>query len=370
MTSSSPSARANRAALLAALLAAFALLAAAQPAPAAAAAPATLAPEVAAQYVAPHDGIDIGGRKLNLFCMGSGPRTVLLEAGGSDWSVTWALVQPALAGKARVCAYDRAGLGYSDPFFLPRTPIAIVEDMHALIAAAKLKTPLVLVGHSLGGFNVKLYAALYPEDVAGLVLVDPSEDRFDERARPFLNRRFGPLVAARTELNGGTFGAYIMERYRRCAEAARQGPLDPASDTYRRCSDPPRAPLGEAIAAERKRIQVGVNYQTAQASEVLNSVYGDLSGEAVYRGLFRPGVFGSKPVVVLTHGLFDAEDPLDVADHAATVMLAREDARLSRRGVQRTVPGSGHNIQIEAPEAIITAVNDVLEALDQKRPLR
>jgi pimeloyl-ACP methyl ester carboxylesterase len=355
-------------ACLAALLAAAALPAAAQPA--AGPAPAQVSPDIAAQYVRPHERIDIGGRGLNLFCMGNGPRTVLLEAGGSDWSVTWALVQPALAGRARVCAYDRAGLGYSDPFFLPRTPIAIVEDLHALISAAKLETPLVLVGHSLGGFNAKLYAAIYPEDIAGLVLVDPSEDRFSERARAFMNRRFGQQTAARSELNGGIFGTYIMERYRRCAEAARQGPLDPASDTYRRCSDPPRPPLGDAIAAERKRIQVGVDYQTAQASEILNSVYGDLSGDDVYRGLFRPGAFGSRPTVVLTHGKFDADDPLDVADHAATVMLAQEDARLSRRGVQRTVAGSGHNIQIEAPAAVITAVQDVLDALDGKRPLR
>ena len=71
-----------------------------------------VAPEILRQYTMPHERIDIGGgRKLNLLCMGDGPRTVLFDAGGSDWSVIWALVQPLVAGRARACSYDRAGLG-------------------------------------------------------------------------------------------------------------------------------------------------------------------------------------------------------------------------------------------------------------------
>ena len=105
------------------------------------------------------------GRALTLVCSGSGP-TVLFEAGGSDWSSIWSKVQPAIAKRARACAYDRAGLGDSDPGGEPRSPVALVEDLHALARAAPLARPLVLVGHSLGGFDVKLYAALYPDDVA------------------------------------------------------------------------------------------------------------------------------------------------------------------------------------------------------------
>lgn len=328
-----------------------------------------LSPQMAREYVRPHELIDIGGRKLNLFCMGGGPRTVLFDAGGSDWSVIWALVQPAVATRARACAYDRAGLGYSDPAFMPRTPVQVVEDMHALIAKAGLKTPLVLVGHSLGGFNVKLYAALYPQDVAGLVLVDPAEERAAERTRTMLQTRYGATFVAREELIDQSFATWLLDRYRRCAAAA-AAPLDPASDGYRRCSDPVRPRLGPEIAAERLRIQVTPAYQTAQASEILNSIYGDTRGERTYAELFRPGAFGHIPMVVLTHGDFDAEDPLDVADHEAGVALHRETARLSARGKQRTVAGTSHNIEIDAPDAIIDAVGEVLGQLGAGGPTR
>jgi len=324
----------------------------------------TLSPEIAREYVKPHDLIDIGGgRKINLYCMGSGDRTVLFDAGGSDWSVIWSLVQPALAGDARVCTYDRAGLGYSDPSPFPRTPVAIVEDMRTLIVAAKLPTPLVLVGHSLGGFNVKLYAALYPEDVAGLVLVGPSEERSSERSRELLRSRYGAAFAARSELRDNTFGTFLMERYRRCMEAARQGPMDPKSDTYRRCSDPVRTQMGDVVAAERARIQVGQNYQLAQASEILNSIYGDERGDVIFRDLFRPGVFGDKPLIVLTHGRFDPEDPMDAAAQVTWVALHQETARLSTRGKQRTLPNTSHNIELDDPQSIVDAVREVLKAL-------
>ena len=106
--------------------------------PAAGPAGSQLAPDVAAAYIAPSTRVDIGGGVLNLHCTGDGPRTVVFEAGGSDWSVIWALVQPQLGPRFRACSYDRAGLGYSDPSPWPRTPIAIVEDLHSLVGAAAL----------------------------------------------------------------------------------------------------------------------------------------------------------------------------------------------------------------------------------------
>lgn len=270
------------------------------------------------EYVRPHDRIDIGaGRQLNLFCMGSGSPTVLFDSGLSDWSVIWARVQPGVAKRTRACSYDRAGMGYSDPAKGPRSPVAIVEDLHKLIHKAGLQTPLVLVGHSLGGFNVKLYAALYPKDVGALVLVDPSEDRGYDRTRAFLQRRFGPSLAARTELLDLTDVSGAIAHYDDCAAAARVHTLDPASDFYKSCSDPVRTPLGPAIAAERARLQVGKAYQETQASELANSVYGDSRGDAAYAMLFRPGAFGNKPLIILTHGIYDRTDPVDTASFAA-----------------------------------------------------
>lgn len=192
-------------------------------------------PSGAEHYIRPGQRIEVApGRSLNLVCMGSGERTVLLDAGGSDWSVVWASVQPVIAEKARACSYDRAGLGYSDPAPGPRSPIAIVEDLHTLVRLAELKTPLVLVGHSLGGFNMKLYAALYPEHVAGLLLIDPAEERSWNRTRSLIERAYGRTLAARSELLDQRFIASLAERYRYCAEAARSSMLDPESKSYRR----------------------------------------------------------------------------------------------------------------------------------------
>jgi pimeloyl-ACP methyl ester carboxylesterase len=321
-------------------------------------------PEALRQFVGPHDRIDIGGgRKLNLFCMGSGKRTVLFDAGGSDWSVIWGLVQPAVAAGARACSYDRAGLGHSDPARSVRTPMAIVEDMHALIHASKLDTPLVLVGHSLGGFNVKLYAALYPEDVAGLVLVDPAEDRWYARVRPEFRAKFGASIAARTELGDQDFFRFLTSHYEQCAAAAKEHDLDPASDMYRRCTDPVRAPLGPDIAAERLKLQVTRAYQDAQYSEIANSVYASTDANGAYAMLFNGTPFGNRPVIVLSHGIFDADDPIDVANFWTADRLHAQSAALSRRGRHRVVAKTHHNIEIDDPDAIIAAVGEILSQL-------
>jgi pimeloyl-ACP methyl ester carboxylesterase len=336
----------------------------------AAQAPAGLNPKDVDAYIAPQQKVEVApGRKINLVCMGSGDKTVLFDAGGSDWSVIWALVQPKVARLGRACAYDRAGLGYSDAARGPRTPIAIVEDMRALVKAAELKGPLTLVGHSLGGFNVKLYAALYPEDVAALVLVDPSEERDWDRTRELITSKFGRALAIRSELLDRSFAASLMQRYRDCADAAANGPLEPASLTYRRCSDPVRPQLGPAIAAHRQRLQVSRTYQEAQSSEILNSIYGDRSGEPAYERLFQPGILGRKPLIVLTHGSYDADDPLDALGQAQFIALHRQTTKLSEIGVQRTVEGSGHNIPVEAPDAVVKAVADVLGQLPKARGL-
>ncbi len=344
-------------------------LAVSPPADAVAATPAAAAlpDEVAKLFVIPHQRVDIGGRTLNMHCMGSGDRTVLLEAGGSDWSVIWALVQPLVATKLKACAYDRAGLGYSDPAMLPRTPGAIAEDMRALIVAAKLQTPLILVGHSLGGFNVKLYAALYPDDVAGMVLVDPAEERQSERSRRFLTTKYDQLTLARGELLDNAWLGWLLDRYRDCARLAGDMPMDPTSIAYRRCSDPVRTPLGPVIATERQRIQVTSAYQRAQSSEILYSVYGNAQGDPVYARLFKQGVFGRKPLIVLTHGDYGRGDPLEEMDQAAGVHLHRLTARLSRSGVHRVIDGASHNIQIDKPQAIVDAIMEVEATLAAAR---
>lgn len=126
-------------------------------------------------YPPPGRLIDIGGWRLHLNCTGEarpGQPTVVLEAGKGDFSVEWSLVQPNLARSARVCSYDRAGDGWSDLGPHPRTMRQIVFELHTLLERAGEQSSVVLVGHSYGGWLVRLYQATYPAEVVAIVLTD------------------------------------------------------------------------------------------------------------------------------------------------------------------------------------------------------
>ena len=327
-----------------------------------------VSPAIAAEYVRPHQLVDIGnGRKLNLFCMGSGPQTVLFDAGGSDWSVVWALVQPLVALHARACSYDRSGMGYSDPSNIPRSSMAIVDDLHKLILAAKIATPVVMVGHSMGGFDVKLYAALYPEEVAGLVLVDPAEERGFDRVRQIIRSRFGAAMAARLELGLADGNFNRVSQVENCATAAREHDLVPKSETYYRCADPPVTQLGPEIAAERQRIQVTRTYQETQASEFSNGIYGNARADGAYGLLFSGPALGDKPIVVLTRSAPASNDPTATASYFAWNAAHNQTANLSGRGINRIIPDSNHYIHIGHPTVVVDAIDEVLSQYPPKK---
>lgn len=125
---------------------------------------------------APGRLIDIGGRRLHLNCAGNGSPTVILEAGASSFALDWSLVQPEIARTTRACSYDRAGSGWSDPRVDVETPARIVADLHAALAVAGEKPPFVMVGASAGGIYVRTYLLDHPDEVVGLVLVDPATE--------------------------------------------------------------------------------------------------------------------------------------------------------------------------------------------------
>lgn len=139
-------------------------------------------------YTPPGQLIDIGTHRLHVYCTGTGSPTVVLESGLAGPALQWALVQSELAKTTRVCSYDRAGLGWSDVGPLPRTGQQMVDELHALLAGADIDRPYVLVGHSLGGFIVRLYAHQYPNDVAGLVLVAAGHEADTSRMPPEYRR--------------------------------------------------------------------------------------------------------------------------------------------------------------------------------------
>ena len=121
---------------------------------------------------APGALFDVGGHKLHLTCTGQGSPTVILETGLGSTSSAWALVQPAVASSTRACAYDRAGVGWSEAGPEPRDARQISSELHALLQGAGEVGPYVLIGHSNGGLYSRMYASMHPTDVAGLVLIE------------------------------------------------------------------------------------------------------------------------------------------------------------------------------------------------------
>jgi pimeloyl-ACP methyl ester carboxylesterase len=124
-------------------------------------------------YAMPGRLIDVGGHKLHISCSGSGSPTVILEGGLGEPSVMMAgWIQPGVQATTRVCVYDRAGKGWSEPADAPQDGFAIASDLHTLLSRAQIEAPYVLAGHSSGGVYVQVFASRYPDEVAGVVLLD------------------------------------------------------------------------------------------------------------------------------------------------------------------------------------------------------
>jgi pimeloyl-ACP methyl ester carboxylesterase len=124
-----------------------------------------------------NDMVKVGNRAVHLECTGAGPRTFVLDAGLGAWSFEWFRIQPLLAKIGRVCAFDRAGLGWSDRSKTGYDGVAAADDLSALVDAAKLPRPFIYVGHSLGANFAEIYYARHPADIAGLVLLEPGDPK-------------------------------------------------------------------------------------------------------------------------------------------------------------------------------------------------
>ena len=135
-------------------------------------------------YPPPGEMVDVGGYGLHINCAGQGRPTVVLDAGSGEWSAQWVRVQQEVSDTTRVCAYDRAGMGWSEMGPEPRDAKQISSELHTLLSKAGIEGPYVLVGHSFGGMYMQTFAARYPEEVAGVALVDSSTepDQFSARS--------------------------------------------------------------------------------------------------------------------------------------------------------------------------------------------
>jgi len=124
---------------------------------------------------------DIGGHRLHIHSTGEGIPSVIFESGGASWSLDWTLVQREVAKFTSASSYDRAGFGWSDPGPKPRTSRQIATELHALLAKAEIKKPYILVGASFGGHTARLFARRYPDEVAGIILLDARHETLNSR---------------------------------------------------------------------------------------------------------------------------------------------------------------------------------------------
>ena len=145
----------------------------------------------ATAYPATGHLVDVGGHNMYLACSGEGSPTVVLDAGLGGSSLDWSLVQPDLAKTTRVCSFDRAGMGRSERVSSPRSPVYLAEELHDLLIKAGVPGPFVLVAHSLSGKNARLFAAAYPTEVAGMVLIDARSEYVDARLPKAEAEHFG-----------------------------------------------------------------------------------------------------------------------------------------------------------------------------------
>jgi pimeloyl-ACP methyl ester carboxylesterase len=294
----------------------------------------------AQRYPAPGQLVDIGGRRLHLDCVGSGSPTVVLEAGGGGTSLDWSLVQPALAGTAKVCAYDRAGSGWSDPGPMPRSPERIVEDLFAVLGAGQVGGPYVLVSHSDSGLATQLFATEHPDLVAGIVFVDARHMESissAERQRNLDQARTLPTITTLVGRSGvgRLFGADLF---------------------------PQIHPEGRFLPPATRELMLLQASRPAYVEQVISSVESATANDAELASA-PSGSLGSTPIVVLTTEQYTTLYPGWRAGQD-------ELARLSTNAVHRFVgPGSEHYVAWQQPEMVIAAVNQVVDSARTAIPL-
>jgi pimeloyl-ACP methyl ester carboxylesterase len=279
--------------------------------------------------------IDVGGHSLHLNCRGSDSPTVILEPGAGEMSSALAWITPAVARDTRVCVYDRAGRGWSEPADSPQDGAQIATDLHTLLQRGHVPGPYVLAGHSFGGLYVLTFAARYPDEVAGMVLVDSTE----------------PGSAATPGTSPGDEGSYdIMWRVSALLSSSARLGLGRLIGQVDYGSLPPRArDQAIASAATPDHVQSTIDeYIQATASTDQAASLGD---------------FADKPLVVLTAG----------SGSDAEWTAAQDDlASLSTNSAHRVIDGATHGEMIleeDAAAATSQAILDVVSSVRSAGPL-
>jgi pimeloyl-ACP methyl ester carboxylesterase len=295
-------------------------------------------------YPAPGRLVDIGGRKLHINCTGAGSPTVVLEGGGGAFAIDWTLVQPRVAESTRVCSYDRAGLGWSDPGPSHEAVEQIVSDLHGLLQKAGENKPYVLVGASIGGIYIRAYQRTYPNEVGALVFTN-SANRVG-----LVTKSGGNLLWKLSEED--IRSAYPLPASARLPRPMRTGqPFDrlPAS------LQPVRLWLDV-------RLWESLDPTTASPSSTLSWRREFLREFEETDGHQQP--LGALPVVVISSGPIASG-----ADRASRDSAGAQLDFLSSNTVHIEAVGSGHEVHLFQPERVIDGISRAVLAVRTRAPL-
>jgi pimeloyl-ACP methyl ester carboxylesterase len=302
------------------------------------------------RYPAPGRLVDIGNCQLHLNRQGKGEPTVVLEAGIAGSSLGWALVQKKIATFTTVCSYDRAGLGWSEGCVLPRTANRLASELHALLDGAEVEGPFILVGHSFGGLLIRVYAHLYPEQVAGLVLVDPVS--LDGWAASTAGERKRLETGARLSRRGAMLAHFGVVRASLTAlvSGGRHFPQFVARTTAKRASG-----TMERLVGEVKKLPEEVwpvirsHWSRPQSFLAMASYLESLPGNA--ETALSMTLPPQTPIIVLSAGTATASE------------LKERDSWVeqSQAGRHIRVEGAGHWLQLDQPDLVVEAVRELAE---------
>jgi pimeloyl-ACP methyl ester carboxylesterase len=318
-------------------------------------------------YARPGQLVDVGGFRLNLYCMGSGSPTVVFDSGWGDWAPAWSKVQPEVAKWTRACSYDRAGTGFSDPGPMPRTSVRIAKELRTALHRAGIAGPYILVGSAFGGDNVRTFADLYMDEVAGLVLDDA--DPVD--LEPPAMREESHRGQAQIPTDMRDCRKLIAEHKPLPIKAPRPGrpPQTCAQQFFfRGLPEPEWSPELNAKLLELAQTKVAM--YDAYASEMEQTPADEIYLQQHQRSL------GSRPIRVLTSGNHAVghleRKPPDTPEHLKyeqdTTAAQARWLSLSSNSKQIFTHNSSEYIQFDEPETLIKAIREVYDQAHSPTP--
>jgi pimeloyl-ACP methyl ester carboxylesterase len=317
-------------------------------------------------YGRPGQLVSVDGFRLNLYCMGNGSPTVVFDSGWGDWAPAWSKVQPEIAKWTRACSYDRAGTGFSDPGPMPRTSVRIAKELRTALHHAGIDGPYILVGSAFGGDNVRTFADLFMDEVAGLVLVDADSGDVEPEAMREKDHR----GQARIPSDLRDCRNLIAEHKPLPAQPSRPGkpPQTCAQQFFFRGL--PEAEWSPELNAKLLEIaQTKVAMYDAYASEMEQT-----PADETYLQHHRRS-FGSRPIRVLTsgnHAVGHLESkPPDTPEHLKyeqeTTLAQARWLGLSSNAKQIFARNSSEYIQFDESETVINAIREVYD--QARRPV-